>query len=57
MITKSTLSILGLYRYDPTIFDDMSLPAVITEKGNEHLVYEQILLSMLNWRSSILIPP
>lgn len=44
MITKSTLSILGLYRYDPTIFDDMVLPAVITEKANEHLVYENILL-------------
>lgn len=44
MITKATLSILGLYRFDPTIFDDMYLPTVITEKGNEHLVYEQILL-------------
>lgn len=44
MITKATLSILGLYRFDPSIFDDMALPAVITEKGNEHLVYEQILL-------------
>ena len=44
MITKATLSILGLYRYDPTIFSEMWLPAVITDKGDEHLVYEQILL-------------
>lgn len=44
MITKATLSILGLYNYAPDIFDDMALPAVITNKGNEHLVYEQILL-------------
>ena len=44
MITKSTLSILGLYNYDPTIFDDMALPAVITDKGNEYLVYSSILL-------------
>lgn len=44
MITKATLSILGLYRFDPTIFNEMSLPAVITDKGDEHLVYEQILL-------------
>ena len=44
MITNATLSILGLYNYAPDIFDDMYLPAVITEKGNEHLVYEQILL-------------
>lgn len=44
MITNATLSILGLYNYAPDIFDDMHLPAVITEKGNEHLVYEQILL-------------
>lgn len=44
MITNATLSILGLYNYAPDIFDDMSLPAVITDKGNEHLVYEQILL-------------
>lgn len=44
MITKATLSILGLYNYAPDIFDDMALPVVITNKGNEHLVYEQILL-------------
>lgn len=44
MITKSTLSILGLYNFDPTIFDEFNLPAVITEKGNEHLVFENILL-------------
>lgn len=44
MITKSTLSILGLYNFDNTIFDDFSLPAEITDKGNEHLVYESILL-------------
>lgn len=44
MITQSTMSILGLYQYDPTIFNDMALPAVITDKGNEHLVYENILL-------------
>lgn len=44
MITKATLSILGLYNFDPSIFDDFTLPAVITEKGNEHLVYENILL-------------
>lgn len=44
MITKSTLSILGLYNYDPTIFDDMALPAVITDKGDEYLVHGAILL-------------
>lgn len=44
MITKSTLSILGLYNYDPTIFDDMALPAVITDKGNEYLIHSSILL-------------
>ena len=44
MITKSTLSILGLYNYDPTLFDDFKLPAVITDKGNEYLVYSSILL-------------
>lgn len=44
MITKATLSILGLYRFDPSIFDDMSLPDEITSKMNEHLVYENILL-------------
>jgi len=44
MITKSTLSILGLYNYDNTIFDDMALPAVITDKGNEYLVHGSILL-------------
>lgn len=44
MITKATLSILGLYNFDPTIFDDFALPEVITSKMNEHLVYENILL-------------
>lgn len=44
MITKSTLSILGLYNYDPTIFDDMALPSVITDKGNEYLIHSSILL-------------
>jgi len=44
MITKATLSILGLYNFDPSIFDDFTLPSVITDKGNEHLVYENILL-------------
>lgn len=44
MITKSTLSILGLYNFDPTIFDNFELPEVITSKQNEHLVFENILL-------------
>lgn len=44
MITKSTLSILGLYNFAPDIFDDFHLPSQITDKGNEHLVYENILL-------------
>lgn len=44
MITKSTLSILGLYNFDPTIFDNFELPQAITEESNEHLVFENILL-------------
>lgn len=44
MITEATMSILGLYRADNTLFDEMTLPEEITSHLNEYLVIENILL-------------
>ena len=44
MITEATMSILGLYRADNTIFSEMTLPDEITTHLNDYLVYENILL-------------
>ncbi len=57
MITKSTLSILGLYNFDPTIFDEFSLPAEITDKGNEHLYMRASFWNTPSWKFFIRIPP
>ena len=39
---KATLSILGLYNYDNSIFDDMQLPTALTGRKDE--IKEDILL-------------
>lgn len=39
---KATLSILGLYNYDNSIFDDMQLPTALTSRKDE--IKEDILL-------------